>query len=102
MALEADWQAMLDREVPPTPPTHQQMLRAIGVAFADALGPYGEQPELRQRWEHEADRGRRLQVSGHIDLATLERQVAERVLELVARFAGVELPPLPGESFDDL
>lgn len=99
---EPDYQALIDSPPPAEPPNHQQMLQAIGVAFSDALGPYGEQPELRSRWEREQDRGRRIQVSGHIDLATLERQVAQRVLELVARYAGVELDPIPGESFDDL
>jgi hypothetical protein len=102
VADEPDYQAMLDQPTPPAAPDHRQMLQAIGVAFSDALGPYGEQPELRSRWEREQDRGRRLQVVGHIDLATLERQVAGRVLELVARYAGVELEPIPGESFDDL
>lgn len=99
---EPDYQALLDHPAPAEPPTHQQLLQAIGVALADALGPYSDQPELRSRWEREQDRGRRLQVAGHIDLTVLERKVAERVLVLVAAHAGVEVEPIPGESFDDL
>jgi len=78
------------------------MLRAVGVALLDALGPYGDQPELHMRWQGAADEGRRLQVQGYIDLRTLERKVAERVLTLVATYARIELDPIPGETFDDL
>lgn len=102
MDAEPDYQALIDAPPPAAQPTHQQMLHAIGVAFSDALGPHGEQPELSSRWQHPSDNGRRLQVSGYIDLATLERQVAEQALELVARYLGVDARPIPGESFDDL
>lgn len=104
MADDTDYQAVLDAAgaEPPAPPTHQQMLRAIGVAIADGLGSHSQQPELRSRWEFEQDRGRRLQVSGHIDLTLLEREVAQRVLVILAAFAGITLDPIPGESFDDL
>lgn len=80
---EPDWQALLDAVPPTVAPNHRQMLTAIGVAFADALGSYGQQPELASRWHREEDRGRRLQVSGYIDLSTLERVVAGRVLGII-------------------
>lgn len=95
-------QALLDAEPEPQPRDHGALLAAIGVALRDALGPYGEQPELNQRWEHSSDEGRRLQVSGWIDLRTLERHLAQRVLDLVTVYAGVPSIELPGESFDDL
>jgi len=112
------WQAILDSPPVVAVPTHQRMLAAIGVAFSDALGPHGEQPELRSRWERgDIDRGRRLQVSGHIDLLTLQRKVATQVLDIMLGYSTRTLlqvlPPetvttmvqalaIPGESFDDL
>ena len=47
---EPDYQALIDSPPPAEPPNHQQMLQAIGVAFSDALGPHGGQPELASRW----------------------------------------------------
>lgn len=82
-----DFQQTLDGlPTTPEPPDYRQLLTAVGYAVMDALGPHGGQPELKQRWEHEADRGRRLQVAGHIDLPTLERQVAVRMLGIFQRF----------------
>lgn len=80
---ELTYQELLDKLPPVEPPSYPRLLAAIGVAFSDALGQHGAQPELASRWELERDRGCRLQVVGHIDLKTLERVLAGRVLDII-------------------
>jgi hypothetical protein len=71
----------------------------VSMAVSDALGKYGEQPDLRSEHRHLRDKGDRLQVAGLIDMAKLGQRVAAQVIDVVKR----EHPEIvEEESWDDL
>ena len=69
-----------------------QLLGVVGMAMRDALGPHGGQADLQSRWERERDRGKRLQVVGHIDLHQLELTAGNQIADVVAAGLAREVP----------